>query len=120
MRVIVFVHASKDSEAGVMPSTELLTSMGAYNQTLIEAGIMRDGAGLRPTCDGVRVRFDGDSRTVSRGPFNLTSDLVSGYWIWEVEDMDEAIAWIKRCPNPHLEAGEVEIRPLYDPEDFIE
>ena len=102
-----------------MASTELLTAMGVYNQALIEASIMRDGAGLRPTCDGVRVRFDGDSPTVSRGPFNLTSDLVPGYWIWEVNDMDEAIAWIKRCPNPHLEAGEVEIRPLYQPEDFI-
>lgn len=103
-----------------MPSTELLTSMGAYNQTLVEAGIMRDGAGVQPTCDGVRVRFDGDSRAVSKGPFNLTSDLVSGYWIWEVKDMDEAIAWIKRCPNPYLETGEVEIRPLYELEDFIE
>ncbi|MCY3630205.1 MAG: YciI family protein [Bacteroidota bacterium] len=103
-----------------MTSIELLTSMGAYNQALIEAGITRDGAGLRPTRDGVRVRFDGDSRTISRGSFNLTSGLVSWYWIWEVEDMDQAIAWIKRCPNPHLEAGEVEIRPLYEPEDFIE
>ena len=103
-----------------MPSTELLTSMGAYNQALIEAGIMRDGAGLRPTRDGVRVRFDGDSRTVSRGPFNLTSHLVSGYWIWEVEDMNEAIAWIKQCPNPYLQSGEIEVRPLYEPEGFIE
>lgn len=94
--------------------------MGAYNKALAEAGIIRDGGGLRPTRYGARVRFDGDSRTVLKGPFELASDLVAGYWIWEVRDMDEAISWLKRCPNPHPDTCEVEIRPLYEPEDFIE
>lgn len=118
MRVIVLVRSTKDSEAAVMPSAELLASTGAYNEALAEAGIIRDGGGLRPTRYGARVRFDGDSRTVLKGPFELTSDLVAGYWIWEVKDMDEAIRWLKRCPNPHPDTREVEIRPLFEPEDF--
>ena len=120
MRVMVLVRSTKDSEAGVMPSAELLASMGTYNEALAEAGIIRDGGGLRPTCFGARVRFDGDSRTILRGPFELTSDLVAGYWIWKVKDMDEAISWLKQCPNPHPETCEVEIRPLFEPEDFIQ
>ncbi len=120
MRVIVFVRSTKDAEAGVMPSAELLESMGAYNEALAKAGIMRDGGGLRPTSYGVRVRFDGDSRTVLNGPFELTSDLVAGYWIWEVKNMDEAIVWLKWSPNPHPDACEVEIRPIFEPEDFVD
>ncbi len=120
MRVMVLIKATEDSEAGVMPSMELIQAMGAYNQELIEAGIMRDGAGLKPTSQGKRVAFDGDSRTVIDGPFDATSELVSGYWLWQVRDMDQAIEWIKRCPNPMLGPSEVEIRPLYEPADFIE
>ncbi len=120
MRVMVLIKATADSEAGVMPSMELIEAMGAYNQELIEAGIMRDGAGLKPTSQGKRVAFDGDSRTVIDGPFDATSELVSGYWLWQVRDMDQAIEWIKRCPNPMLGPSEVEIRPLYEPSDFIE
>ncbi len=120
MRVMVLIKATADSEAGVMPSMELIQAMGAYNQELIEAGIMRDGAGLKPTSQGKRVAFHGDSRTVIDGPFDATSELVSGYWLWQVRDMDQAIEWIKRCPNPMLGPSEVEIRPLYEPADFIE
>ena len=119
MRVMVLIKATEDSEAGVMPSMKLIQAMGAYNQELIEAGIMRDGAGLKPTSQGKRVAFDGDSRTVIDGPFDATSELVSGYWLWQVRDMDQAIEWIKRCPNPMLGPSEVEIRPLYEPADFI-
>ena len=120
MRVIVIVRSTKDAEEGVMPSAELLESMGAYNEALAKAGIMQDGGGLRSTSYGVRVRFDGDSRTVLNGPFELTSDLVAGYWIWEVKNMDEAIVWLKRCPNPHPDACEVEIRPIFEPEYFVD
>ena len=100
MRVMVLIKATPDSEAGVMPSLELIQAMGAYNQQLIEAGIMRDGDGLRPSSQGKRVAFDGDSRTVIDGPFDATNELVAGYWLWQVKDMDDAIEWIKRCPNP--------------------
>ena len=93
---------------------------GAYNEALAEAGIIRGGGGLRATRYGARVRFDRDSRAVVKGPFELTSDLVAGYWIWDVKDMDEAISWLKRCPNPHPDTCEVEIRPLFEPEDFID
>ena len=103
-----------------MPSAELLASMGAYNEALAEAGIIRNGGGPWPTRYGARVRFDGDSRTVLKGPFELTSDFVAGFWIWEVEDMDEAISWLRRCPNPHPDTCEVEIRPLFEPEDFAD
>ena len=120
MRVMVLVKATADSEAGVMPSTELLQAMGAYNQQLIEAGIMLAGDGLKPSSQGRRVAFDGDTRTVSDGPFSATSELVAGYWLWQVKDMDEAVEWVKRCPNPMLGPSEVEIRPLYEPADFVE
>jgi len=120
MRVMVLVKATADSEAGVMPSMELIQAMGAFNQQLIEAGIMRDGDGLRPSSQGKRVAFDGDSRTVIDGPFEATNELVAGFWLWQVRDMDEAIEWVKRCPNPMLGPSEVEIRPLYEPADFVE
>jgi len=120
MRVMVLVKATADSEAGVMPSMELIQAMGAFNQQLIEAGIMRDGDGLRPSAQGKRVAFDGDSRTVIDGPFEATNELVAGFWLWQVNDMDEAIEWVKRAPNPMLGPSEVEIRPLYEPADFAE
>ena len=120
MRVMVLVKATEDSEAGVMPSMELIQAMGAYNQELIEAGIMVAGDGLRPSSQGKRVAFDGDSRTVSDGPFDATRELVAGYWLWQVKDMDEAVEWVKRLPNPMLVPSEVEIRPLYEPADFAE
>lgn len=120
MRVMVLVKATEDSEAGVMPSMELIQAMGAYNQELIDAGLMLAGDGLRPSSQGRRVAFDGDSRAVIDGPFDATSELVAGYWLWQVRDMDEAVEWIKRCPNPMLGPSEVEIRPLYEPADFIE
>lgn len=103
-----------------MPPAELLASMGAYNEALAEVGIIRDGGGLRPTRYGARVCFDRDARAVVKGPFEFTSDLVAGYWIWEVEDMDEAISWLRRCPNPHSDTCEIETRPLFEPEDFID
>ena len=120
MRVMVLIKATADSEAGVMPSMELIQAMGAYNQELIDAGIMRDGDGLRPSSQGKRVAFDGDSRTVIDGPFDATGELVAGSWLWQVNDMDEAVEWLKRCPNPMPGPSEVEIRPLYEPADFIE
>lgn len=120
MRVMVLIKATSDSEAGVMPSMELIQAMGAYNQELLDAGILLDGDGLKPTSQGKRVAFDGDSRTVVDGPFDATSELVAGYWLWQVNDMDEAVEWLKRCPNPMLGPSEVEIRPLYEPADFIE
>lgn len=120
MRVMVLVKATADSEAGVMPSMELIQAMGAYNQELIDAGLMLDGDGLRPSSQGKRVAFDGDSRTVIDGPFPATNELVAGYWLWQVRDMDEAVEWIKRCPNPMPGPSEVEIRPLYEPADFAD
>ena len=120
MRVMVLIKATADSEAGVMPSMELIQAMGAYNQQLVEAGIMLDGDGLKPTSQGKRVAFDGDSRTVIDGPFDATGELVAGYWLWQVEDMDEAIECVKRSPNPMLVPSQVEIRPLYEPADFAE
>ena len=120
MRVMVLVKATEDSEAGVMPSMELIQAMGAFNQELIEAGIMLAGDGLKPSSQGKRVAFDGDNRTVSDGPFSATSELVAGYWLWQVKDMDEAVEWVKRCPNPMLGPSDVEIRPLYEPTDFTE
>ena len=120
MRVMVLVKATEDSEAGVMPSTELLQAMGAFNQELVEAGIMLAGDGLKPSSQGKRVAFDGDNRTVSDGPFSATSELVAGYWLWQVKDMDEAVEWVTRCPNPMLGPIDVEIRPLYEPTDFTE
>lgn len=118
MRVMVIVKANKDSEAGVLPSERLLTEMGKYNEELVKAGIMLAGEGLQPSSKGVRVRFDADKRFVTDGPFAETKELIAGYWLWQVKSMEEAIAWIKRCPNPMEDGGEVEIRPLFEMEDF--
>src|SRR5580692_10719053 len=118
MKVMVLVKASKDSEAGVMPTQQLLTEMGQFNEKLVKAGIMLAGEGLHPSAKGVRVRFSGKERIVTDGPFAETKELVAGYWIWQVKSMDEAIAWLKRCPNPMIEDSDVEIRPIFSPEDF--
>lgn len=120
MRVMVLIKATADSEAGVMPSMELIQAMAAYNQELLDAGILLDGDGLKPSAQGKRMAFDGDSRTVIDGPFDATSELVSGFWLWQVKDMDQAIEWVKRCPNPMPGPSEVEIRPLYEPDDLAE
>ena len=120
MRVMVFVKATADSEAGVMPTTELMEAMGNYNQELFDAGIMQTGEGLKPTSEGKRIRFEGTDRTVTNGPFSATNELVAGFWIWEVKDMDEAVEWVKRCPNPMPSPSEIEIRPFYEYEDFGE
>ena len=120
MRVVVFVKATEDSEAGRLPSTELLEAMGKYNEELVAAGVMLGGEGLRPSAQGKRVAFDGPSRTVIDGPFAETRELVAGYWLWEVKDMGEAIAWVKRCPNPMFGPSEIEIRPVYEMTDFGE
>lgn len=121
MKVVVFVKASKSSEAGVMPSTQLLADMGQYNEELVKAGIMKDGAGLHPSSKGVRVRFSGTNRTVINGPFAETKELVAGYWMWEVESMEQAVEWLKKCPCPMGdEESDVEIRPLFEAADFGE
>jgi hypothetical protein len=120
MRVMVLVKATEDSEAGVMPSAELLAGMGRYNEELVKAGIMLAGEGLKPSAQGKRVRFDGPSRTVVVGPFAETRELVAGFWLWEVKDMAEAIEWVRRCPNPMPGPSEIEIRPLYEAADFGE
>lgn len=118
MRVMVLVKATEDSEAGVMPSADLFQAMGEFNAALIEAGIMLAGEGLKPSSEGQRVRFDGADRTVVDGPFLSVGELVAGFWLWEVKDMDEALEWVKRCPNPMPGPSEIEIRPLYELEDF--
>lgn len=120
MRVMVLVKATKDSEAGILPSTELLAAMGKFNEELAEAGIMQAGEGLKPSSHGKRVAFDGASRAVIDGPFAATSELVAGFWIWHVKDMAEAVEWVKRCPNPMPGPSEIEIRPMYEAEDFGE
>ena len=120
MRMIVFVKATEDSEQGRMPTAELIEAMGKYNEELINAGVMVGGDGLKPSSQGKRVAFDGDSRTVIDGPFAETRELVAGFWIWEVKDMDEAVEWVKRCPNPMFGPSEIEIRPVYDIADFDE
>lgn len=120
MRVMVLVKASNDSEAGRMPNEKLLTSMMAYNEELVKAGVMKAGEGLHPSSKGVRVKFSGESRTVRNGPFTDSNDLVAGFWLWEVASMEDAVAWLKRCPNPHEEDTEVEIRPLFEAADFGE
>ncbi len=118
MRVMVIVKADEDSESGVMPSEQMLREMGEYNEELVDAGIMVDGDGLHPSSKGVRVRFDGEERTVTDGPFAETKELIAGYWVWKVESMDEAIAWLKRAP---FDGGtEVEIRPFFEADDFGE
>jgi hypothetical protein len=118
MRVMVMVKATEESEAGLMPSTELLEAMGTYNEELVKAGIMLAGEGLHPSAKGTRVAFDGPNRTVIDGPFAETKELVAGYWVWEVTDLAEAVAWVKRCPNPMPGPSEIEIRPIYDMADF--
>lgn len=120
MRFMVIVKATEDSEAGIMPSAELLEAMMKYNEELVKAGIMLAGDGLQPSSKGVRVQFSGPKRTVVDGPFAETKELVAGYWIWEVASLEEAIEWVKRCPNPMLGDSEIEIRPLYQMEDFGE
>lgn len=120
MRFVVLVKASKDSEAGVMPSQELLTAMGNYNEELVKAGVMLAGEGLHPSTKGKRVRFAGTQRTVIDGPFAETKELVAGFWIWKCASMDEAVAWLKKCPNPHPDECEVEIRQIFSAEDFGE
>ena len=118
MRVMVLVKATVDSEAGAMPSTDLVEAMFTYNEELVRAGIMQGGDGLKPSSEGKRVAFEGDSRTVIDGPFPHTSELVAGYWLWEVKDMEEALEWARKCPNPMPGPSELEIRPLYEIEDF--
>jgi hypothetical protein len=118
MRFMVIVKATKDSEAGIMPSEELLTAMMKYNEELVKAGIMLAGDGLQPSSKGARVHFDGPNRTVVDGPFAETKELVAGYWIWQVRSLDEAIEWVKRCPNPMPGPSEIEIRPLFEMDDF--
>ena len=118
MRFMVIVKATKDSEAGTMPSTEMLTAMGKYNEELVKAGIMLAGEGLHPSSKGARVRFSGDKRTVIDGPFAETKELIAGFWIWQVKSKEEAIEWVKRCPNPTGAEGEIEIRQLFEPENF--
>ncbi|HEY7066074.1 MAG TPA: YciI family protein [Chloroflexota bacterium] len=118
MRVMVLIKANADSEAGVMPSEQLLTEMGQYNEELVKAGIMLAGEGLQPSSKGKRVRFSGKNRTVIDGPFAETKELIAGFWLWQVKSMDEAVEWLKRCPNPMNETADVEIRPVFEAEDF--
>ena len=120
MRVMVLVKATSDSEAGILPSPELFEAMGDFCQQLVEAGILKDGDGLKPSSEGKRVAFDGDGRTVIDGPFPAVGELVAGFWLWEVKDMDEALEWVKRCPNPMPGPSEIEIRPFYEIEDLAE
>lgn len=120
MKVMVMIKATKDSEAGVMPSEQLLTDMGKYNEELVKAGIMLAGEGLHPSSKGVRVRFSGTNRTAINGPFAETKELMAGYWLWQVNSMEEAIAWVKRCPNPMPGDSEIEIRPVFEVDDFGE
>ena len=120
MRVMVLVKATSDSEAGIMPSTELFEAMGNFNEALFKAGLLLEGDGLKPSSEGKRVAFDGSSRTVIDGPFAEVGELVAGYWLWQVKDMDEAVEWVKRCPNPMPGPSEIEIRPVYEMEDFGE
>jgi hypothetical protein len=118
MRFMVIVKASQDSEAGVLPSQELLTAMGQYNEELAKAGVMLAGEGLQPSSKGARVRFSGSKRTVIDGPFAETKELIAGFWMWQVESLQEAIEWVKRCPNPHDEETEIEIRQVFEADDF--
>jgi len=118
MRFMVMVKATKDSEAGKMPSRELLEAMGKYNEELAKAGILLAGDGLQPSSKGARVRFSGKKRTVIDGPFTETKELVAGFWLWKVKSKEEAIEWVKRCPNPMPTDSEIEIRPIFEAEDF--
>jgi hypothetical protein len=118
MRVMVIVKATKESEAGVMPDEKLLTAMGAFNEELVKAGVMLAGEGLHPSSKGVRVKFSGTKRTVVDGPFTETKELIAGFWLWQVRSMQEAIEWLRRCPNPHPGESEIEVRPVFEAEDF--
>ena len=118
MRVMVMVKATSESEAGNMPSTELLAAMGKFNEELLEAGVLLAGEGLHPSARGKRVRFSGSQRTVIDGPFSETPELVAGFWLWQVRSMEEAVEWVKRCPNPMEGDSEIEIRPLFEADDF--
>jgi hypothetical protein len=118
MRFMVIVKATKDSEAGILPSQELLTAMGKYNEELAKAGIMLAGEGLQPSSKGARIRFNGKNRTVVDGPFSETKELVAGFWLWQCKSIDEAIEWVKRCPNPMPGESEIEIRQVFENEDF--
>ncbi|MGB8699582.1 MAG: YciI family protein [Thermosynechococcaceae cyanobacterium] len=120
MKVMVMVKATQDSEAGVMPTEQLLTEMGQYNEELVKAGIMLAGEGLHPSSKGVRVQFSGTNRSVTDGPFTETKELIAGYWLWQVQSIEEAIAWVKRCPNPMPGDSEIEIRPVFEAADFGE
>jgi len=115
---MILVKATKDSEAGVMPSEHLLTEMGKFNEELVKAGVMLAGEGLHPSSNGARVKFSGGRRTVIDGPFAETKELIAGYWLWQVKSKEEAIEWVRRCPNPHNEDCEIEIRQVFEPEDF--
>ena len=123
MRVMVFVKATEDSEKGFVPTPEtaaMMEAMGRFNEDLVNAGIMQAGEGLKPSSAGKRVAFDGPNRTVIEGPFPQTRELVAGFWLWDVKDMNEAVAWVKRCPNPMPGPSEIEIRPIYEMADFGE
>ena len=120
MRFMVIVKATKDSEAGALPSEELLTAMGKYNEELAKAGILLAGDGLQPSSKGARVRFSGPKRTVIDGPFAETKELIAGFWMWKVKSKDEAIEWVKRCPNPMPGDSEIEVRQVFEAEDFGE
>jgi hypothetical protein len=118
MRFMVMVKATKDSEAGKLPSEEVLAAMAKFNEEMVKAGVMLDGNGLQPSSKGARIRFSGDKRTVIDGPFAETKELIAGYWILQCKSLAEAIDWIRRCPNPHNEVGEIEIRQMFELEDF--
>lgn len=118
MRFMVIVKATRDSEAGVMPSEKLLTEMGAFNEALVKAGVLLAGDGLHPSSKGTRVKFSGDKRTVINGPFAETNELIAGYWLWQCPSKKEALEWAQRCPNPTCEEGEIEIRQVFEAEDF--
>ena len=118
MRVMVIVKATRDSEAGVLPDQKLLTDMGNYNEELAKAGVLLAGEGIQPSSKGKRVRFSGSKRTVIDGPFAETKELIAGFWLWQVKSMDEAIEWVKRCPNPMPGDSEIEVRQVFEPEDF--
>lgn len=120
MKVMVIVKATASSEAGEMPSTELMTAMGSYNEELVNAGMLLAGEGLHPSMKGARVRFSGEQRSVVHGPFAETNELIAGYWLWQVSSLEEAIEWVKRCPNPMMDDSEIEIRPVFSLEDFGE
>ncbi|MGK2857196.1 MAG: YciI family protein [Thermoanaerobaculia bacterium] len=120
MRVMVMVKATRSSEAGEMPGEQLMTDMGKFNEELVNAGIMLAGEGLHPSSGGVRVRFSGKDRVVTDGPFAETKELVAGFWLWKVDSMEQAIEWVRRCPNPMVEDSDIEIRPVMEMEDFGE